>query len=91
MRFSKWILAFLIIFTAAACSGEAETDTSKDAGAKASNKYCPLMTDEGHEVDPAVPMVDYDGKKVGFCCPKCIPKFEKLSDEDKKKALAKAN
>lgn len=38
------------------------------------NKYCPVL---GNEVDPATETVDYNGKKIGFCCPGCIKKFNK--------------
>lgn len=38
------------------------------------NKYCPVL---GNEVDPEVETVDYNGKKVGFCCASCIKKFNK--------------
>ena len=48
--------------------------------AVASNTHCPIM---GHEVADDGGRVEYDGKTVGFCCPKCIPKWNALSDEDK--------
>ena len=38
------------------------------------NKYCPVF---GNEVDPETDTVNYDGKKIGFCCPSCINKFKK--------------
>lgn len=36
------------------------------------NKHCPIM---GEEVDPKVQTVEYKGKVIGFCCKKCIKKF----------------
>ncbi|GMV98370.1 MAG: YHS domain-containing protein [Phycisphaerae bacterium] len=35
-------------------------------------KNCPVG---GHAIDPAV-YTEYEGKKVYFCCPKCIDKFK---------------
>ena len=64
-------------------------DPANTAGAVVNSK-CPLM---GGKVDPAKVssdlVVDFDGKKVGFCCAMCAPKWAKLSDEEKKTALAK--
>ena len=31
----------------------------------------------GEDVDPEAPIVDYQGKKIGFCCPGCEKKFTK--------------
>ena len=36
------------------------------------NLICPVM---GNEVDPDV-YVDHEGRRIGFCCPPCIPKFK---------------
>jgi hypothetical protein len=48
------------------------------------NVKCPMS---GKEIDPAkVPdtqVRDYNGKKVGFCCPACPPEWDKLSAAEK--------
>ena len=36
------------------------------------NQICPVM---GNEVDPDV-FVDHEGRRIGFCCPPCIPTFK---------------
>lgn len=36
------------------------------------NTICPGC---GGPVDPKIPMADYQGKKVGFNCKMCVPKF----------------
>jgi YHS domain-containing protein len=38
------------------------------------NKFCAVEHDD--EVDPKV-TTTYKGKLIGFCCDKCIPKFNK--------------
>lgn len=50
------------------------------------NTFCPMM---GGKVDPKVATAYKDGK-VGFCCPMCIPKWNKLSGADKATKLAAA-
>ncbi|MCB1282568.1 MAG: hypothetical protein KDB18_13680, partial [Salinibacterium sp.] len=74
------LLAVVLVVCLAACGGEKDKPTT----VQTVNTHCPLMQE--HEVDPEI-TVDYQGKKVGFCCPKCIPKWEALSDEEKAKAL----
>ncbi len=36
-------------------------------------KRCPVM---GGEIDPAV-FLDYEGRRIYFCCPECIEEFKK--------------
>jgi len=54
------------------------------------NDRCPIM---GGKVDPAnVPanlIVEFEGKRVGFCCAGCPAAWEKLDDTKKKEALDK--
>ena len=51
------------------------------------NSMCPIMGDEIDEADGG--SVEYQGNKIGFCCPKCGDKFGAMSDADKVAALAK--
>jgi YHS domain-containing protein len=77
------ILIFsLVAFFAAFASISAQDKQTKQKAAKENvktskpkqiwNAYCPIM---GEEVDAAVQTVDYKGKTIGFCCKKCIKKF----------------
>ena len=50
------------------------------------NETCPLM---GGDVDPAV-TTEWNGKTVGFCCAKCIPEWNELTEEEKAEKLAAA-
>jgi len=55
------------------------------------NGKCPMMGDTLNKTAVPDTMVrDYKGQKVGFCCPPCMPKWDKLSDEDKAAKLAVA-
>ena len=49
------------------------------------NAKCPIM---GGKVNPKVEARTLEGKKVGFCCPKCPPKWDKLSEKQKRAKLA---
>lgn len=59
--------------------------------AKVVNSTCPIS---GMKIDPlTVPddrVLDFDGKKVGFCSTACVTEWGKLSDADKKAKLDKA-
>ncbi len=56
------------------------------------NKVCPIVNGDaipGRMADERC-VVEWKGKKVGMCCPGCMPKWSKLSDAQKDAALAKA-
>src|SRR3954462_4925365 len=38
------------------------------------NKMCPVMTDQPTRADR---FVDYQGKRIYFCCEKCVARFQK--------------
>lgn len=56
----------------------------------ACNMVCPIT---GEKIDmkdvPEDQMRVYHGMKVGFCCPACPPKWDKMSDEEKTEKLKK--
>lgn len=49
-----------------------ETEVSSEM--KSWNTVCPVT---GEEVDPSVETVEYNGKNYGFCCSRCVSKFNK--------------
>lgn len=55
------------------------------------NSICPVMS---MKIDadkvPAALALDFEGKKVGFCCAECIGKWKALSDADKRTKLTAA-
>lgn len=52
------------------------------------NAMCVMMHED--PVDPATASREFNGQKIGFCCPGCIGKWDKLNDTEKSAALAKA-
>ncbi|HOD82981.1 MAG: hypothetical protein BWX88_04310 [Planctomycetes bacterium ADurb.Bin126] len=50
------------------------------------NDRCPIM---GGKVNPKLTRT-FEGKTVGFCCPGCFPKWDNLTDAEKKAKLAAA-
>jgi len=65
----------------------ADTAAPKQASMGVVNSKCPVMP--AHAAGTKT-TADYNGKKVGFCCPGCVPKWDAMSDADKAAALAKA-
>lgn len=49
------------------------------------NSKCPVS---GKAVDSSIPTADFNGGKVGFCCPKCVTGWNAMSDADKQAKLA---
>jgi hypothetical protein len=52
------------------------------------NKMCAVMTQD--PVNPALETAEWKGQKVGFCCKGCVPRWNKMSPEQKDAALAAA-
>ena len=75
----------LVSLVLAGCADPAST-TSTVAAAEPVNAVCPVMKGK---IDGET-SVDWNGKKVGFCCPPCIDEWNKMSDEDRQKALDEA-
>lgn len=69
---------------------QANMQSESAAQQKVCNTRCPIM---GLPIDPAKVPENltrmYNGKKVGFCCPMCPAKWDKLSDQEKQAKLAK--
>ena len=100
MRIAKLLSVVLIVVFAVGligCQKPADTGngggaTTKPAATVATvNAKCPMMGNKFNSAKVAPELVrDFDGKKVGFCCAMCLPKWDKLSDDDKKAKLAAA-
>lgn len=82
------------------CNQSATTDSSETANTqddqatatnenslKTLNQFCPIM---GGKVASTGGTVKWNGKLIGFCCPECEPKWEKLTDDQKTEKLAEA-
>ena len=50
------------------------------------NTHCPVM---GGEIDGQT-FVEWNGQKVGFCCPPCIDDWKKMAETERSDKLAEA-
>jgi hypothetical protein len=88
---SKTLTALLLgalLIGATSCGSSASGDDSLEGVSTAGffNTACPIM---GGEVEADGGESMFKEQKIGFCCGKCVTKFDALSDTDKVAALAK--
>ncbi|MEO6597651.1 MAG: hypothetical protein ABIP94_23145 [Planctomycetota bacterium] len=59
--------------------------------AAALTRHAPLLNNvcivTGEPLDADSPTVDYKGGKIGFCCDKCLGKWNSMDDGQKKAAF----
>ena len=78
-------LSLIAIATLFLSSCKSTDDHADDmAGMATVNATCPVMPE--NEVDPEVTR-EFMGKTVGFCCKKCVGKWDEMSDQDKQAKL----
>jgi hypothetical protein len=83
-------LLSIVLISVAGCS-ESYTGSSNTPAVETLtpvNQLCPIM---GSPVAEDGGTVEFDGKLVGFCCPSCDGKWNKLSNTDKAAKLASAD
>lgn len=80
-------LAALLLLAGCATS-ESQCKAVKPGEIKTVNAMCVVMNDD--PVDPEAKTAEFRGQRVGFCCNACVPKWEKMSDDEKAGALSKA-
>lgn len=98
MRNSRWLGIVVLVVAAAGvgltwrqavagcCGGSDQPPAGQSGAAKAKfvNTRCPIM---GGAIDPAkVPdslVRTHKDQKVAFCCPGCLPAWDKLTPEEK--------
>lgn len=73
---------------AGCATNESQCRAVKPGEVKSVNTLCVMVNED--PVDPAVKTATFKGQEIGFCCQGCKPKWEKLSDDQKSAALAKA-
>lgn len=81
---------FAGLVVAVGCTDSTGTDvsaTQQVATVAAVNANCPIM---GKPVKDDGGCTDWNGQTIGFCCPKCVDKWDELSEEDKTSHLADA-
>lgn len=76
------------------CGGDDEAATKPNPAPTIAQKTCPVM--RGNPINPEI-YVDYNGRRIYFCCNMCPPQFKadpekylKIVDEDLKKAAPAA-
>lgn len=78
----------LAMISLVGCKKEEETPEAAVTALTTVNANCPIMAD--HEVDPHGKTADFAGVKIGFCCDKCVDKWEEMAEADKTKFVADA-
>jgi len=65
-----------------ACNSTQSTEKSGDAGVSMGviNETCPMT---GDPIDESVAAAEYNGQKIGFCCPGCPEQWAAMSDAEK--------
>lgn len=51
------------------------------------NYYCAVVSDD--PVDPVI-VTEFEGQRVGFCCKGCVPRWNAMTTDQKRAALAAA-
>jgi|GEM_PF-392448 len=79
----------ILTLTFAGCSETAVDVTTTDK-TELVNSYCPIMGSpvDATDLEPSL-VKDWNGKKVGFCCPPCLEEWDELSDTEKADRIAK--
>ena len=55
------------------------------------NTICPLSGEDFDSKDRSTEVVStYNGENIGFCCPGCVKKFDKMTDAKKAQVLTAA-
>lgn len=73
--------AFAVVVSAFAWTAFASEDT-----AARQNTACPIS---GATLADDAPTASFEGKAYGFCCKKCVAKFDAMKDDDKRALVAK--
>ena len=72
----------------AAAEDPAQCKMVKEGTITTVNKMCAVENED--PVNPKIMPVVWKGQKVGFCCDGCKPRWAKMTDAEKDKALAVA-
>jgi len=78
------VLTVVFCLLVCGCSDAPVDSTSSMQGVI--NTHCPIMKEK---VDPEL-TVDWNGEKVGLCCPPCLDEWKEMTDSERKTALKEA-
>ena len=89
MKLSVHSLVFICLttFISAGCSDSVMDATPASAAMTFVNTVCPIMGGKVDKEDPTL-VREWNGKKVGFCCPPCLEEWDELTDAEKSDKLA---
>ena len=84
------LIGIVLILAGCKSTKEGNGEQAGDAGTVATvNNVCPIKTKAFDPVTVAAKLVvQFEGKKVGFCCSNCVEAWAKLTDEEKKAKLS---
>ena len=74
------------------CTDRSSQPKSPNPAPKAGNQpvaYCPVMEHEIEADSDTKVTTQWNGKTVTFCCKACLPKWEKLTENEKEEALSR--
>jgi hypothetical protein len=88
IRFAFLVLSGVTLFSCG-CSDSAVDTVTNAATSGIVNTHCPIMGAEFDptDLDPSL-VKEWNGKKVGFCCPPCLEEWDELTDVEKAEKLA---
>lgn len=76
-------VSVLACLFAVSCSSH-DNDRKTGTSPAMMNKTCPMT---GEALDASSPTVDYNGGKVGFCCERCMGKWNAMTPAEQKAKL----
>ncbi len=80
------ILVLAAGLSSALLVGCTDETTSSAGGGEAVNTYCPIMRGK---IDGET-STEWNGRKIGFCCPPCVDEWAEMTDEERQAALDEA-
>jgi len=89
VRFAA-VLPVAAVLALAGCKSDCGSCSVGGGDAQAAgfvNANCPIA---GNAIDVNLEAVDFDGNKIGFCCPGCKDGWNEMADADKEGFVAKA-
>jgi len=85
----SFVVLAMTALASVGCSDAPVEITASAVATEIVNTKCPIM---GHDVDPAdldpTLVKDWNGKKVGFCCPPCLEEWDELTEAEKAEKIA---
>ncbi|MEY3175130.1 MAG: hypothetical protein RLZZ436_3044 [Planctomycetota bacterium] len=88
---TRHLLGFFSLACAAAITGceQAPNATVATTALELANTKCPVMGNPVNASEIAPELIrEWNGKKVGFCCPPCLEDWAEMTDAERAEKLA---